>query len=272
MLLMAGLAYYYHSRDSVRLEVVQLQSNLVGKVLPYSVVLPRGYGLVTSRRKRYPVLYLLHGWGGDYSSWIKNTSLARYAADHELIIVTPEGDNGWYVNSATVPLAKYESYILEELIGNVDSRYRTIADRRGRGVAGYSMGGYGALKFGLEYPDKFSFAASMSGALDASTRADEASLRQAFGEPDSSVRTANDLQRLVRDFPEERRFLLPYFYLDCGSADPWLAANRDFANLLVERKIVHEFRELPGEHLWGYWDRQVREVLRVAAERMATPE
>lgn len=272
VLLLAVAAYYYHAGNTVRVEAVQLQSNLVGKVLPYSVVLPRGYGLITSRRTRYPVLYLLHGWSGNYSSWVKNTGLTQYASEHQLIVVTPEGGNGWYTDSATVSSDKYETHILKELISDVDSRYRTIADRRGRGVAGNSMGGYGALKFGLKHSEMFSFAGSMSGALDASKRTDEASLMQTFGEPNSPVRESNDLQRLAREFPPERQPLLPYLYLDCGSDDPWLATNRDFVNILLERKMVHEYRQLPGRHIWAYWDRQVREVLRVAADRMATPE
>jgi S-formylglutathione hydrolase FrmB len=167
---------------------------------------------------------------------------------------------------------KYETYLLKELIADVDSRYRTIADRRGRGIAGNSMGGYGALKFGLKHSEVFSFAGSMSGALDASNRTDEASLMQTFGESNNPVRAANDLQRLAREFPPARQSLLPYLYLDCGSDDPWLATNRDFVNILLERKIVHEYRQLPGGHLWAYWDRQLREVLRVAAERMVKPE
>ena len=272
VLLVALVAYHYHAGNAVHVEVVQFKSTLVGKTLPYSVVLPRGYGLITSRRTRYPVLYLLHGWSGNYNSWIKSTGLVQYASAHQLIIITPEGDNGWYTDSATVSSDKYETYVLNELIPDVDSRYRTIADRRGRGIAGNSMGGYGALKFGLKHPEIFSFAGSMSGALDASKRTDEASLMQTFGDPNSHVRESNDLQRLAREFPPERQPLLPYFYLDCGSDDPWLATNRDFDNILLERKMVHEYRQLPGGHIWAYWDRQVREVLRVAADRMVTPE
>lgn len=271
-LLLAVAAYYYHSGNKVRVETVQLQSNLVGKVLPYSVVLPRGYGLITSRRTRYPVLYLLHGWSGNYRSWVQSTGLIQYASEHQLIVVTPEGNNGWYTDSATVSSAKYETYILKELIPDVDTRYRTIAERRGRGIAGNSMGGYGALKFGLKHSEMLSFAGSMSGALDASKRSDEASLMQAFGEFDSPTRESNDLPRLAREFPPERWPLLPYLYLDCGSDDPWLTANRDFVNILLERKMVHEYRQLPGGHIWAYWDKQVQEVLRVAADRMAAPE
>ncbi len=92
------------------------------------------------------------------------------------------------------------------------------------------------------------------------------------GEPNSPERVANDLPRLAREFPAERQSQLPYLYLDCGTDDPWLESNRDFVNILLERKIVHEYRQLPGGHIWHYWDRQVREVLRVATERMVSPE
>ena len=266
------VGYYYYVEDVVRVEVVQFSSNLIGKGMPYSVVLPRGYYLITSRGTRYPVLYLLHGWSEHYNSWLKQTSLVRYASDYQLIIVTPEGENGWYTDSASIRSDQYETYFLYELITDVDSRYRTIQDRSGRAVAGNSMGGYGALKFGLKHPEIFSFAASISGALDANIRNDEASIKQTFGEPNSATRGANDLQRLAREFPQQRAPLLPYFYLDCGTDDPWLAANRDFVNILLERKMVHEYRQLPGGHIWAYWDREINEVLRVAAERMVQPE
>ena len=86
-LLIALAAYYYHIQNAVRFEVVQFKSNLIGKVLPYGVVLPRGYGLVTSRGKHYPVLYLLHGWSGNYMSWRTETALMQYAAEHQMIVI-----------------------------------------------------------------------------------------------------------------------------------------------------------------------------------------
>jgi putative tributyrin esterase len=265
-------AFYYQVETAVRVETVQFRSALAGRALPYKVVLPPGYGLFTSRATRYPVLYLLHGWSGHYDSWLANTSLARYAAEHRLIVVTPEGDNGWYTDSAVVPADKFESYFVEELIPDVDRRFRTIAARRGRGVAGCSMGGYGSLKFGLKHPELFAFAASTSGALDAASRTDEASIMQTFGEAGSPARAENDLPRLAREFPAERRGLLPFLYLDCGDKDPWFAVNRDFADLLTERGMTHEYRQLPGDHVWPYWDRQLREILREAEEMLGAPE
>ncbi|MDT7688910.1 MAG: hypothetical protein QOE46_1669 [Acidobacteriota bacterium] len=272
VLLAALAAYYYHYETVVRVETIQLTSVLVEKTLPYRVVLPPRYGLITSRATRYPVLYLLHGWGGDYDSWVTHTELARYAAEHQLIIVTPEGGKGWYTDGVGAGAGKYESYILQELIPDVDSRFRTIGERRGRGVAGYSMGGYGALKLGFKHPEMFAFAGSTSGALDAASREDDDSLMQTFGDSASATRAENDLPRLAREFPDARRGALPFLYLDCGLRDPWLAANRDFAATLAARGVAHEYRQLPGEHVWPYWDRQVREILRVASEMLAAPE
>ena len=272
VLLGALAAYYYNAESGVRVETVQFESRLVGRAMPYDVLLPPGYRLVTSRRTRYPVLYLLHGWSGHHDSWVRNTYLKRYAAEHRLIIVTPEGENGWYTDGAGGAGDKFESYVLEELIPDVDRRFRTVAERRGRGVAGYSMGGYGALKFGLKHPELFAYAASTSGALDTASRTDDPSIMQIFGEAGSAVRSANDLPRLAREFPEERKGLLPFLYLDCGEKDLWFESNRDFAGILAERKMAYEYRQVPGDHVWPYWDRQVQEILRGASEMLASPE
>ena len=270
-LLAALAAFYYHYESSVRVETVQLSSALLGRDAPYMVVLPPRYGLVTSRGKLYPVLYMLHGWGGRYDSWLTRSSLARYAAEHSLIIVTPEGGQGWYTDGVGEG-GRYESHLLREVIPDVDRRFRTIADRRGRGVAGYSMGGYGALKLGFRHPELFAFAASTGGALDAAARTDDESITQTFGEPGSAVRAENDLPRLAREFPEQRRGALPFFYLDCGLGDPWFASNRDFAALLAERKFAYEYRQRPGKHIWPYWDAQAREILRLASDMLVSPE
>lgn len=272
VLLCALAAYYYHAESAVRVETVGLASRLTARTLPYDVVLPPGYGLITSRGTRYPVLYLLHGWGGHHDAWLKYSNLKQYAAEHRLIIVTPEGENGWYTDGANDATAKFESYFVEELISDVDRRFRTIAERRGRGVAGLSMGGYGALKFGLKRPELFAFAASTSGALDAASRTDDATIMQTFGELGSPVRSANDLPRLAREFPEERKGLLPFLYLDCGDKDLWFKANRDFAGVLFERKFAYEYRQAPGDHVWPYWDKQLQEIMRAATEMLAPPE
>jgi S-formylglutathione hydrolase FrmB len=254
-------------------QTVQFKSELIGKVLPYDVLLPRDY---FKSNKRYPVLYLLHGLFGHHDDWITRTNLAEYARMYDLIIVTPEGNDSWYIDSATVASDKYESYILRELIPDVDARYRTIKDRRARGVAGLSMGGYGALKCGLKHPDYFAFAGSLSGALDPANRSEEhpgfawdilrPSITSAFGPPNSPARQANDLHQIARNLTAANIASLPYLYFDCGLEDGFLPTNRELAEILIAKKIPHQYRQLPGGHNWGYWDKQVREVLRVYAD------
>ncbi len=263
-------------------ETVQFQSQLAGKTLPYNVILPPDYHSQAMQTTRYPVLYLLHGLFGHYTDWLAKTKLNSYAAQHHLIIVTPEGNNSWYTDSTTNPADKYESYVMRELIPDVQKRFRTIEAREGRAVAGLSMGGYGALKFGVKYPDQFIFAASMSGALAAASWT-EADLRKGgafalpsitavFGAADNPAHAANDLFKLAREFPTARLSSLPYFYLDCGTEDSLLTYNRTLADIFLERKIPHEYRELPGKHNWIFWDAQVRDVLRIAEERMSPPQ
>ena len=269
ILLALLLGFYLYSSSNVRVETVQLESKLVGKTLEYSVVLPPNYTLITSRKKHYPVLYLLHGWNGNPQGWMTETKLTEYAARYRLIIVLPEGDNGWYTDSATVATDKYETYILQELIPDVESRFRAAGDRSGRAIAGLSMGGYGALKFGLKRPDFFIFVASMSGALDAPARTDDDSIMRTFGDADNPTRARNDLFELVRSLPAEKVASLPDFYLNCGTEDPWLKVNRDLDNIFTERKIAHEYREFPGGHDWKYWDQQLQEILKRAAQRLS---
>ncbi len=269
----SGVLVSFQRRASERVVTVQLHSALVGKTLPYNVILPADYRTSTTR---YPVLYLLHGWAGHYSDWATRTNVADYVAQYRMIIVMPEGNDGWYTDGV-ITTDKYESYILQELIPDVQRRYRTIESRYGRAIAGLSMGGYGALKFGLKSPGTFTFAGSLSGALAATTWTEEDlkafksmnnSLVAAFGPRDSPQRKANDIFEIASRVSASRAAALPYFYFDCGTEDFFLGVNEQFALLLTEKKIPHEFRELPGAHGWQYWDQQVKELLKVAAEKL----
>ena len=243
------------------------------------MILPPDYR--ASSATRYPVLYLLHGFGGHYSDWVTRTNVADYAAQYRMIVVMPEGNNGWYTDSAGAANDKYESYILKELIPDVQKRYRTIEARYGRAIAGLSMGGYGALKFGLKSPDTFVFVGSVSGALNipSATEDDLKNLKAirdsvfaVFGPMGSETRKANDIYEITRGLSAARVASLPYFYLDCGTEDSLTSGpNQRFAALLREKKIPHEYRELPGEHNWAYWDQQVPEVLQLAAQKLRLP-
>lgn len=260
---------------------VTLESKLLGRAIDYSILYPINYQRAGNAEKKFPVVYLLHGYTGHHTNWIERTRVALYATHYDLFIVMVEGENGWYTDSATVPNDKFESYILQELMPDVEKRFRVSAERDGRAIAGLSMGGYGALKFGFKYPSRFGMVASMSGALGAASWTDSdlknleavrQSLLKTLGPIGSSTRLQNDLLKLTREVSADGIKLLPVIYFDCGTEDRLFPTNRSYADLLVERKIPHEFRQLPGNHSWPYWDQQVREILSLAATRLSPPK
>jgi S-formylglutathione hydrolase FrmB len=250
----------------------RLKSNLTAREMPYRVVLPTNYSS-TDKKTFYPVIYLLHGLTGHFDNWTDKTKIAEFGAKYNFIIVMPEGNNGWYTDSASVPADKYESYIIQELVPEIDKNYRTLKDKKHRVVAGLSMGGYGSIKFGLKYPQLFSLVGSFSGALGAAswtekilgTKGDVAkSLSSVYGAEDSKTRLENDIFKMVKELSPEKIKSLPFFYVDCGTEDFLFQNNRDFASLLQEKKIPHEYRELPGKHDWVFWNSQIQEFFRIA--------
>src|SRR5256886_8649189 len=94
------------------------------------------------------------------------------------------------------------------------------------------------------------------------------SVLSVFGPADSETRKANDIFEIVRSMTANRVAGLPYLYLDCGTEDGFFSSNQQFAALLHEKKIPHEYRELPGEHNWAYWDQQMQEVLKISAQKL----
>lgn len=270
----AALSTYAQSAPEPAKSYVEVrhQSRVMGREMPYRVVLPANYG-EKDNSQRYPVLFLLHGLWGHFDNWTdKNDPKALVRPN--VIVVTPEGANGWYVDGVGGPGERYETYFVEELIGDVESRFRTWPGRENRFIAGLSMGGYGAVKFGLKHPHLFSVVGSFSGAFDAPLRTQgnpslNKSIVAAFGPDDSPVRKANDIFAITESVPDERRPSLPFIYMDCGTEDWLIETNREFSKLLLRRKIPHEFRQLPGGHAWTYWNRQVQEFFRLLDARMS---
>lgn len=247
---------------------LKLNSKLMAREMPYRVVLPINYE--KNKEVRFPVVYLLHGLTGHFNNWTDKTKLTDYAKEYNFIIVTPEGDNGWYSDSATVANDKYESYIIQELIPEIDMNFRTLSARENRVIGGLSMGGYGSLKFGLKYPEKFVLVGSFSGALGAASFTEKTaggigkSIDVIFGGIESENRKSNDIFKIVREISTEKIKSLPFVYLDCGTEDFLFQNNRDFVALLLEKKVPHEFRQLPGKHDWIFWNSQVKEFLELS--------
>ena len=259
--------------EPARVLTEELNSRLMGRKMPYRIILPVEYNSVSSSGRRYPVLYLLHGLSGHFDNWTTRSDVVEHSAYYDLIIVTPEGENGWYTDNLTKDGDKYESYIIRELIPEIDKRYRTLDHQRA--IAGLSMGGYGAIKFGLKYPEMFDIAGSFSGALRAASITEKEipgaigrTINTIFGPLGSEIRKANDLFDLVRRATPEKIKNLPFLYLDCGTEDLLFQNSRDFVDLLLEKRIPHEFRHRPGGHNWDYWNSQVEEFLQLAGKQM----
>jgi putative tributyrin esterase len=252
---------------SATLRDASFHSASLNREMHYRVLLPPNYN---TSAQRYPTLFLLHGLYGDYQNWSKLTSLAKYARNLSLIIAMPDAGNSWYVNSASNPTDKYEDYIVQDFIQEIDAHYRTRPERAARAIAGLSMGGYGAVKFAMKYPSLFAYVGGISAALDASGDLDEThlefrgGLRKVFGDAGNSVRPQNDVFVLLShtNFKE-----LPYLYLDCGSDDMFLDVNRKFVGRLQKLSAPYEFHEMPGDHTWNYWDAAIERFLLMLAKR-----
>ena len=253
----------------------KITSRVMTTELPYRVVLPVDYN--SNLSERYPVIYLLHGLTGHFNDWTDRTDLIQTASKYKFIIITPEGNDSWYSDSTVVPNSKYESYIISELIPEVDKRFRTMPDRQNRILAGLSMGGYGALKFGLKFPDRFSIVGSFSGALRIADWSESAggnkligkSIDTIFGPVNSPARKANDIFRMANELSPARASSLPYIYMSCGTEDSMAEGNRAFDQLLTGKNVRHEYRTSRGGHDWTFWGEQMHTFLEFCNTRLS---
>ena len=238
-----------------------LQSAALGRPLKYRVLLPESYG---RSARRFPVLYLLHGLDGHYDDWSTRTQLAEKARALPLVVVMPEGEDSWYVNAADGS-GRFEDYVADDLVHDVESKYRVIRARYGRAIAGLSMGGYGAITIALKHPALFAAAGSLSGAFDApdpefakSFPAHTEQMAGIFGPPGGDARQRNDVFIIAAAAKASGG---PALYFDCGENDRFLASNRRLVAIVQQRGFTYEYHETPGMHAWDYWNRRVAPLL-----------
>lgn len=145
-------------------DTVNTYSASMKKNIKAVVIKPSDY----NNEKRFPVVYLLHGFSGNYKDWITKVPAIKDLADqYHLMIVCPDGDfASWYFDSPEMPEMRYETYISSELVKWIDTHYQTISNKKGRAITGLSMGGHGALYLAFKHQDVFSIAGSMSGGVD----------------------------------------------------------------------------------------------------------
>jgi S-formylglutathione hydrolase FrmB len=218
----------------------------------------------------WAVYYLLHGLSDDRSTWSHRSCVERYTLGYPLMVVMPDGGRGWYTNA--VDGDAYEDDLLNDVMGLVEKDFPVQNERSGRAIGGLSMGGFGAVKLGLKYPDRFASVDSQSGAL--------AFLRH----PAESKRLSPEFTRIFGKSPEdgpEDPFRLagsvspkkcPALRLVCGDEDPFLPHNREFHEHLGSLKIAHDYEEPPGTHSWAFWDLHVREAIDFHRRHLGIPD
>ena len=249
---------------AAQVDTLAIPSAAMRKTYRAAVVLPASYA--KNKKAHYPVLYLLHGAYGHFADWLKNTPdkllVARLADQYNLIIVLPEGETfAFYLDSPVSPDSQFETYLTKEVLPKIDQTYRTVADRRGRVIAGLSMGGHGALYLSARHPDLYCAAGSMSGALDLMSfnrtlsPADAAQRAKLWApilgsETDNPERfAANSVLSLVDQIHRNKLPLI----IDCGIDDGLIDINREVHRRLLYNHTPHEYTERPGAHTWEYW-------------------
>lgn len=219
---------------------IQFMSKALGRRVTYTAIVPE----MGAAEGPYKLLYMLHGKSDDHRGWLYYSNLERYVRSLPFLVVLPDGATSFWMNAGA--RERYEDFVIEDLDGHVRKTFRVAPGKAA--IGGLSMGGYGAMRYGLRYPDKFGSVWAHSSAFFTS----EAFAEVGFANEDADLRAivlASDPQ----SFGD--------ISFDCGRDDFLIEQNRAFHRFLTEQGIAHNYYEHDGAHTWEYWDTHVREAL-----------
>lgn len=231
----------YEDEPEQTLRDQKIASVVMKDTMRYCVWLPEGF----NRGKKYPILYLLHGAGDDQDSWLDKGRAWAYARNYiddggePMIIVMPDARMTFYKNNG------YEIYFREELMGTVEEAYPFNGKRA---VAGLSMGGFGTAYYALKYPERFTYAYSMSPALNSS------------------------LNQYIDN--QEDKSVFPRFTIEVGQQDRTVNNEdaRTLKDYMVQQGLQCEWVERPGGHDWTFWKACLQKALVVIGESFKETE
>ena len=243
------------------IETVHIAAPETGIKHQANIVLPDGY----TTKKNYPVVYLLHGWSGNYEDWAKNTEVESLADRYNMIIVMPDGNyDSWYVDSKTKIKSNYATYIAKDVVNFVDDNYSTITSSEGRGITGLSMGGFGAMSIGLNNLDTFGAIGSMSGGMDITPFSANWGIPEVLGQysdnkalwEDKAI--INNLHKLAtynsKWVNNAKRIPIAF---EVGVDDFFFGVNRELHEEMIRLNIKHDYTEREGAHNWDYWNNAI---------------
>ena len=249
------LVLLFFSAQAAHVDTIQVFSPSMNKNIKTCVIVPDNY---KKSKKKFPVVYLLHGYSGNYATWVKSFKEVSQQVDrYGFIAIGVDGNySSWYFNSPIDPTFKYETYIIDELVPFIDKKYKTIASREGRAISGLSMGGHGALYLSLKHQDVFGAAGSMSGGVDIRPFSEKWNIKKRLGAindfPDNWEK--NTVVNLIELNQNNNLKLI----IDCGVDDFFIDVNRELHQKMLALKIDHDYIERPGKHNIDYWENSLK--------------
>lgn len=219
--------------------------------------------------EKFPVVYMQHGLGDDQNTPWERSRLMPLAEEHPLIVVTADAKGSWFVNDERSGKLLWEDFFVYELPVYIEENFPAIASREGRGQCGFSMGGYGAMLYGLKHPDRFAAVSTHSGSFIfgheyRKDRPERAAFMEAVAPPGGKY----DLFRIVEELKAQAG-PLPAIRCDIGEGDHLLEQNRRFHAHLKANGIAHVYKENSGSHHWSYVDEHLSESLKFFSEKLS---
>lgn len=239
---------------AAQVDTVMVESRAMNKGVKVVYVVPdKALG---GQAQACPVIYLLHGYGGEAKSWITiKPELPRIADEKGIIFVCPDGKNSWYWDSPLNPAYRYETFVSSELIEYTDRHYQTVASRQGRAITGLSMGGHGALWNAFRHKDVFGAAGSTSGGVDIRPFPQNWEMSRQLGEFAANKKRWDE-HTVINQIDKIQNGDLAIIF-DCGESDFFLEVNKDLHKRLLGRGIDHDFITRPGVHNLSYWNNSI---------------
>lgn len=241
---------------------IYVPATYIASPMDVKVILPDSYSTLID--KKYPVVYLLNGWGGDEDTWLKYNEprLDSLASVYDMILVCPDGRNTWYWDAPVDSTIKMESFFVKELVPFIDKNYRTIADAKHRAITGFSMGGHGGLWLAMRHSDVWGSGGSMSGGVDILDNPKWAlswDMYKRLGDREENVEIwkSHTVLSLVPQLTPNQLNII----IDCGVDDFFINANRTLHKELLKYNIPHDYTERPGRHVHPYWKNSTRHHL-----------
>jgi len=253
-----------------------IQANFMARTLfrtvPIQVILPVDKftrpGAPTREDKPFKTLYLLHGLLGNYTDWVTETRIQKWASEKNLAVVMPSGDNSFYLDHPAEGNLNnnYGEFIGKELVETTRKMFPLSHEREDTYIGGLSMGGYGAIRNGLKYHETFGYIAGLSSAIHILEDIENVENRNivyeesCFGKLEEAILTDKNPRVLVKNL-KEQNVNFPKIFMACGTEDGLIGVNRVYRDFFKENGLDVTFYEETGRHDWAFWDKYIEKFL-----------